>query len=70
MVPGFFLKQTRTDYNAELEAVNFKTMCEAAWGNISSWVEKQTQGASHALTYTPSVYCITPSIPCNPDEQT
>ncbi|XP_073344147.1 leukocyte elastase inhibitor-like [Pagrus major] len=39
-----FLKQTRTDYNAELEAVNFKTMNEAARANINSWVEKQTQG--------------------------
>ncbi len=58
-----FLTQTRTHYNAELESVDFITGSEAARVKINSWVEKETQGASHALTYTSSVYCMSPLHP-------
>ncbi|XP_071398825.1 leukocyte elastase inhibitor-like isoform X2 [Centroberyx affinis] len=38
-----FLAETKKHYNAELEAVDFKTSPETARNNINSWVEKQTQ---------------------------
>ncbi len=51
-----YMKSTKELYNAELEPVDFKTKYEAARVNINSWVEEQTQGLSHTLTYTPSIY--------------
>ncbi|XP_070961200.1 leukocyte elastase inhibitor-like isoform X1 [Oncorhynchus clarkii lewisi] len=37
-----FLGDTKKHYNAELEAVDFKSNAEAARQNINAWVEKQT----------------------------
>ncbi|XP_040918744.1 leukocyte elastase inhibitor-like isoform X1 [Toxotes jaculatrix] len=39
-----FLTQTRTHYNAELEAVDFKISSEAARVKINNWVEEKTKG--------------------------
>ncbi|XP_030624111.1 leukocyte elastase inhibitor [Chanos chanos] len=38
-----FLNDTKTHYQAELEAVDFKSNAEAARENINAWVQKQTQ---------------------------
>uniref|UniRef100_A0A3P8SEX5 Serpin peptidase inhibitor, clade B (ovalbumin), member 1, like 3 n=1 Tax=Amphiprion percula TaxID=161767 RepID=A0A3P8SEX5_AMPPE len=47
-----FLKQSRMHYNAELESVDFKNMCEQFRVKINSWVEKQTKGEPYTLTHT------------------
>ncbi|XP_014836919.1 PREDICTED: leukocyte elastase inhibitor-like isoform X1 [Poecilia mexicana] len=39
-----FLTQTKTHYNSELEAVDFRTKCEEARVKINNWVEEKTQG--------------------------
>nr|XP_046226557.1 leukocyte elastase inhibitor-like isoform X2 [Scatophagus argus] len=39
-----FLAETRKNYNAELETVDFKTSTEAARIHINGWVEEKTQG--------------------------
>ncbi|XP_054893923.1 leukocyte elastase inhibitor A-like isoform X2 [Poeciliopsis prolifica] len=39
-----FLTQTKTHYNAELEAVDFRTSSEEARMKINNWVEEKTQG--------------------------
>uniref|UniRef100_A0A3B5M0P1 Leukocyte elastase inhibitor n=1 Tax=Xiphophorus couchianus TaxID=32473 RepID=A0A3B5M0P1_9TELE len=39
-----FLTQTKTHYDSELEAVDFKTKCEEARVKINNWVEEKTQG--------------------------
>ncbi|XP_032407996.1 leukocyte elastase inhibitor-like isoform X4 [Xiphophorus hellerii] len=39
-----FLTQTKTHYDSELEAVDFKTKCEEARVRINNWVEEKTQG--------------------------
>uniref|UniRef100_M3ZII4 Leukocyte elastase inhibitor n=1 Tax=Xiphophorus maculatus TaxID=8083 RepID=M3ZII4_XIPMA len=39
-----FLTQTKTHYDSELEAVDFRTSSEEARVKINNWVEEQTQG--------------------------
>uniref|UniRef100_A0A3B3W0Q4 Serpin B6 n=1 Tax=Poecilia latipinna TaxID=48699 RepID=A0A3B3W0Q4_9TELE len=39
-----FLTQTKTHYDSELEAVDFRTKCEEARVKINNWVEEKTQG--------------------------
>ncbi|XP_032407994.1 leukocyte elastase inhibitor A-like isoform X2 [Xiphophorus hellerii] len=39
-----FLTQTKTHYDSELEAVDFRTSSEEARVQINNWVEEQTQG--------------------------
>uniref|UniRef100_A0A3P8SEU3 Serpin peptidase inhibitor, clade B (ovalbumin), member 1, like 3 n=1 Tax=Amphiprion percula TaxID=161767 RepID=A0A3P8SEU3_AMPPE len=46
-----FLKQSRMHYNAELESVDFKNMCEQFRVKINSWVEKQTKGEPHSIIF-------------------
>ena len=47
-----FLTQTRKNYSAELESVDFIGSTEAARLNINNWVEKNTQGDANINTYT------------------